>query len=164
MARDGFTTGFAQCRSRADPSRAAARRFTGAGGTAMHPVIRRSSTPFVLWVALMLALLPSAASGQGALTNGQNHTGAISAAGEIDVWTFTASQGDYIALSIGEILPPGPDPGFVPWIRLRNPNGVEIGSSAGALVGQINVTAPLSGTYTVLVASNDSFNDALGDY
>ena len=77
---------------------------------------------------------------------------------------FTASQNDFISLSIGEVLPGGPDPGFVPWIRLQNPMGVQIGSNSGALVGQINVTAPLTGTYTVLVASNDSFNDATGSY
>ena len=71
------------------------------------------------------------------------------------------SQNDYIALSIGEV---GSDAGFNPWIRLRNPNGVEIGSAAGASSRQINVTASLSGTYTVLVASGDTGNDGVGSY
>ena len=115
-------------------------------------------------VMVALAVPPRAAFAQGALSNGEIHSASISSPGEIDTWTFTASQNDFISLSIGEVLPGGPDPGFVPWIRLQNPMGVQIGSNSGALVGQINVTAPLTGTYTVLVASNDSFNDATGSY
>ena len=115
----------------------------------------------VAFVAIALFLLPQAAVAQGPLTNGQTHTGAISAAAEIDTWTFTASQNDYIALSVGEV---GADSTFYPWIRLRNPNGVEISSGYGPLVGQINVSAPLSGTYTVLVASADTTHVGVGSY
>jgi hypothetical protein len=119
---------------------------------------------FLASALMALSILPATANAQGALTNGAIHSASISSAGEIDTWTFTASQNDFIALSIGEVLPGGPDPGFVPWIRLQNPMGVQIGSSAGVLVGQISLIAPLSGTYTVLVASNDSFHDATGSY
>jgi hypothetical protein len=100
------------------------------------------------------------------MTNGGNHSGSISIAAEIDEWTFTANAGDHIALSIGEVLPGGTDPGFVPWIRLRRPDAIEIGSDVGLLAAQINVVAPLSGTYTVLVRDS-TFNrpgTALGDY
>ena len=123
----------------------------------------KPATIVLPFVVTALLLVHSIASAQGGLTNGEMHTGAISAPGEIDTWTFTAASGDSISISIGEV-PGGPDPTFTPWIRLQNPSGVQIGSSAGALVGQINVTAPLSGTYTVLAASNDSFNDATGSY
>jgi Viral BACON domain len=122
----------------------------------------RNSLAACLFAAFVA--VPNAALAQGAMTNGEIHSAAISSPGEVDTWTFTASQNDHISLSIGEVLPGGPDPGFVPWIRLQNPMGVQIGSNSGALVGQISVTAPLSGTYTVLVASNDAFNDATGSY
>src|SRR4029434_1845667 len=36
----------------------------------------------------------------GPMTNGANHAGVITV-GDLDGWTFTAAQGDYIALSIG---------------------------------------------------------------
>jgi len=100
---------------------------------------------------------------QGAMTNGANHPGAISIAGELDEWTFMAAQGDAISLSIGEVLP-ATDPTFSPWIRLIGPNGVLLASGFGGLVGQIDVTAPLSGTYLVRVSSSDNGNDGTGAY
>jgi hypothetical protein len=98
-----------------------------------------------------LLLVPRPAAAQGALTNGGAHAGVISSSGEIDTWTFTAALGDSISLSVGEVLPGGPDPAFVPWIRLQRPDGVQIGSAVGNVSAQIYVNAPLSGTYTVLV-------------
>ncbi|MCC7177714.1 MAG: hypothetical protein IT177_04915, partial [Acidobacteria bacterium] len=131
---------------------------------------RRSSplnSPLLLSLFLgvvFVALPHSFAFAQGAMTNGANHEGSISTPGELDEWTFTASINDAITLSIGEVVAPGPDPGFNPWIRLRRPDGVQIDSASGALTAQINITAPLSGTYTVVVASGDVGNDGLGDY
>ena len=55
-------------------------------------------------VVVALALSEGAASAQGALTNGDTHAGTIGSAEEIDTWTFTAAQGDFIALSIGEVV------------------------------------------------------------
>ena len=108
-----------------------------------------SARALALWLAFVF--LPSIVSAQGALTNGANHTGAISSAGEIDEWTFTAGINESILLSIGEVLDSEIDPDFRPWIRLRRPDGVEIGSDPGVLTASINIAAPLSGTYTVLV-------------
>jgi hypothetical protein len=99
----------------------------------------------------------------GAMTNGANHTGVIHL-GDLDQWTFTAAQNDRIHLSIGEVFPTEVDPGFVPWIRLVGPTGVEIGNDWGALAAQFEVLAPLSGTYTVVVTTNDGGNDATGNY
>src|SRR5262245_34389099 len=39
----------------------------------------------------------------GAMTNGANHTGVIAVAGQIDTWTFPATSGNTIALSIGKV-------------------------------------------------------------
>jgi hypothetical protein len=114
-----------------------------------------------IWAMLMA--VPAQAVAQGAITNGANHPGAIAIAGEIDEWTFTAAQGDAMSLSIGEVLP-AVDPTFSPWIRLIGPTGALIESSAGALVAQIDVTAPLSGIYTVRVSTSDNGNDATGSY
>src|SRR5262245_16727395 len=89
----------------------------------------------------------------GQMTNGGNHAGVISV-GDLDGWTFEAVQGDFIALSVGEVLQSQIDPGFVPWIRLLGPNGDVVGSSLGVLAAQIAANAPLSGTYTVVVADS----------
>ena len=86
------------------------------------------------------------------MTNGANHAGKIHR-GDLDQWSFTAAKDDAISVSIGEILVGEVDPGFNPWIRLRGPDGATLGSIQGALTAQINVTAPLTGTYTVVVAS-----------
>jgi hypothetical protein len=89
----------------------------------------------------------------GPMTNGANHPGAIYV-GDIDGWTFSAAQGDYIALSIGEVLTTEIDPGFVPWIRLIGPTGAIIAQSTGNLAAQISANAPLTGLYTVIVTDS----------
>jgi hypothetical protein len=104
---------------------------------------------------LMAALVPRAALAQGALTNGTAQSGAISTIGEIDTWTFTAALGDSIALSIGEVLPGGPDPNFVPYIQLLRPDGTLADWNVGLVAAQIYVNATLSGTYTVLVRDSN---------
>src|SRR3989449_1898336 len=85
--------------------------------------------------------------------------------GSLDQWSFTATQGDYIALSMGEVAPVSA--GFRPWIRLVSPTGVLLAtSSAGASAVQVAVTAPTTGTYTVIVGTNDGFgrNEDTGSY
>ncbi len=121
---------------------------------------------FFLAVVFLTGSMPDLSFAQTALTNGANHAAAIASPGEIDEFTFTASIGDAIALSIGEVLPGGPDPDFRPWIRLRRPDGMEIGSDIGALAAQIYTTAPLSGEYTVLVRDStvNRPGTALGAY
>ena len=118
--------------------------------------------------AAVVALLciPGTVLAQGALTNGENHSGAIATPGEIDEWTFTAALGDYILLSVGEVPPGEIDPDFRPWIRLRRPDGMEIGSDIGAIAAQINIEAPLTGTYTVLVRDStvNRPGNVLGSY
>lgn len=87
----------------------------------------------------------------GALTNGANHSGEITL-GDIDAWTFIASSGDNITVSIGEVEPTA---SFNPWIRLIGPTGTQLGSAPGVLSAQINnVQATLTGTYTVIVSSH----------
>src|SRR5207244_9860104 len=65
-----------------------------------------------------------------------------------------STQGDYIALSMGEVAPVSA--GFRPWIRLVSPTGVLLAtSSAGASAVQVATNAPTTGTYTVIGGTND---------
>src|SRR5437764_1022634 len=80
--------------------------------------------------------------------------------GDLDTWTFTATQGDYIALSMGAVAPMSAH--FAPWIRLVSPPCVPLGSSAtGTGAPQVAATAPASGTYTVIVGSLTGFGGAV---
>jgi hypothetical protein len=97
----------------------------------------------------------------GPLSNGALHTGAITQ-GDLDIWTFTASAGDRIAVHIGEITETSD---FRPWIRVWAPNGATLGSSSGLTAAALdNLVAPVSGTYLVLIATFDSGVDGTGTY
>src|SRR2546428_285125 len=85
--------------------------------------------------------------------------------GDFDTWTFTATQGDHITLSMGAVTPVSAH--FAPWMRLVSPTGVLLGNSfpGAGTAAQITVTAPTSGTYTVIVGSYLSgFYDGTGSY
>jgi hypothetical protein len=116
----------------------------------------------LLSLALAIAW-PAVALGQVALRNGDNHAGSISVVGEVDEWSFSAAQGDSLTVSIGEVFEGELDPGFYPRIRLVRPDGVQVGTDSDYLAAQVLVTAPLSGTYVVLVDDN-SGQDRTGSY
>jgi hypothetical protein len=95
------------------------------------------------------------------MTNGANHTGTIHL-GDLDQWTFQANAGDAISLAIGELTD---NNNFTPWIRLRSPDGAQLGSGFGTLTGYINVgSAPLTGIYSVVVATGDAGGTGTGSY
>src|SRR5262249_44455538 len=96
----------------------------------------------------------------GPLTNGGNHAGTIRV-GALDMWSFSATQGAYIAWSAAE---PDGYTGLVPRLRLIASNGTLLTATAGALVAQINISAPQTGTYTVIVGTFDTGLDASGNY
>src|SRR5437764_998325 len=83
---------------------------------------------------------------------------------DFDTWTFTATQGDYIALSVGTETQTTAH--FDPWIRLVSPTGVLLGNSytqTGA--SNIAATAPTSGSYTVIIGSYvGGLYDGTGSY
>src|SRR4029078_8854983 len=106
----------------------------------------RARLPFTL---IVLALSAGTAAAQGTLTSGDTYTGTIATPGQIDVWSFTAAKDDFIALAIGEIVA-DPDPGFVPYMQLKNHDtGTIITTVTGNLAAQIAVNAPLTATYDV---------------
>jgi trimeric autotransporter adhesin len=96
----------------------------------------------------------------GTATNGQNHTGAI-VSGDLDMWSFTATNGEAITLTMAELTGIAD---FAPWIRLIAPNGVVLANVSGATVARTDLHATLTGVYTVVVSSFDPGNDATGDY
>src|SRR5439155_670834 len=109
------------------------------------------------------AVVVSRGVGGGPMTNGATNPGSIYQ-GDFDTWTFTATQGDYIALSVGTETQTTAH--FAPWIRLVSPTGVLLGNSAtGTGASNVAVSAPVSGTYTVIVGSYfGGYYDGTGSY
>jgi hypothetical protein len=97
----------------------------------------------------------------GPLTGGAAHAGVITL-GDLDVWTVTANIGDPLSLRLVET---SETDDFRPWIRLWSPTGASLGDTSGLTEANINVaSAPVTGTYLVLVASFDSGFDGTGSY
>ena len=61
------------------------------------------------------------------MTNGANHTGSI-VVGDLDLWSFSATQGDAITIAIGEVTGTAD---FAPWIRLVAPDGTTVTTQMG---------------------------------
>src|SRR3989442_15396350 len=98
------------------------------------------------------------------MTNGGTNAGS-SYQSEVDRWTFTATQGDHITLSMGAVTPGSAH--FAPWMRLVSPTGVLLGNSfpGAGTAAELTVTAPTSATYTAIVGSYLSvFYDGTGSY
>src|SRR5204863_488798 len=99
----------------------------------------------------------------GDLTNGATQAGTIYL-GDLDQWSFTATQGDYKIgrASCRERVSGGVQAG----ICMVSPTGVVLGTSIGASAVQIAATAPTTGTYTVIVGTNGrhSRNQHAGSY
>jgi hypothetical protein len=107
------------------------------------------------------AVTVSAGDEGGPLTNGGVLAGTI-ARGDLDSWTFFATAGDRIDVHISQLTEADD---FRPWIRLLAPNGASLGSSFAIDAAAIGpVTAPITGTYLVLVGSADSGADGIGTY
>lgn len=89
-----------------------------------------------------------------ALVNGRTYDGRIDTPGAYDTWTFTAAKGDYFVVSAGETG--APSPRFVPWVLVYDSTGKLIADNAGESIGEVARSAPVTGTYTVRVASGDA--------
>ena len=105
-------------------------------------------------------VVPSGDEG-GAMTNGGNHAGAIHR-GDLDInGPSLANQGDALSISIGEV---GDVDLFVPWIRLRAPNGANLGSANNYQAAQINATRRRPGRTPVVASSADTARGGAGAY
>src|SRR3989475_668467 len=97
------------------------------------------------------------------MTDGATNAGSIYQ-GDFDTWTFTATQGDYIALSVGTETQTKAR--FALWSRLVLPTGVLLGNSSTQTgASNVDVNAPVSATYTVIIGSYLSgYYDGTGSY
>jgi len=99
----------------------------------------------------------------GTLTNGLKHTGSIGV-GDLDIWSFAATNGDRLVLRMGQVSAVGY---FNTWMRIYGPNGalINIGVLAGQSDTEVSLTATNTGAFTVIVADgNFGGYDGTGDY
>ncbi|MBI3849788.1 MAG: hypothetical protein HY298_05790 [Verrucomicrobia bacterium] len=102
----------------------------------------------------------SAGDDGGPMTNAVLHTGAI-LTGDLDMWTFTATNGDSIVVRVGEITDTNT---FTPWLRLYGPNGALLSSGFGASVGEVSTRATNSGTFIVVASDGNGALSGSGTY
>jgi hypothetical protein len=101
------------------------------------------------------------ADGEGkTLTSNTTTHAAIGTVGDLDLYSFTASLGERILLSVGEGA--AATPGFAPDITLYDPTGKVVTTTTNAVAVGIETTATVSGTFNVLV--RDLIDVSTGDY
>jgi hypothetical protein len=107
---------------------------------------------------LCAVFISDQALGQGVLTNGANHAGAL-LAGETDIWAFPVTAGNQIVLRAGTV-------GFTPRLEVLTQQGVLVGSAAADDLLNRDATfsfhATNTGVYTVQVRSQ--FSGGSGTY
>lgn len=104
----------------------------------------------------------SAGDEGGPVANGPHS--AVITTGDLDAWTFQATANNSVTISIGVIAGTGTPAFFRPWIRLKGPDGAPLGDQFGNTSAQIEIRAPLTGTYTVLVSARDDGQSTPADY
>jgi hypothetical protein len=72
---------------------------------------------------------------------------------DLDQWAFRANAGQAVTVTAAEVLG---NTSFAPWLRVYGPTGSFIGEGFGPTGATVNLTAQLTGQYTVVVASSDS--------
>ncbi|WP_423738477.1 thrombospondin type 3 repeat-containing protein [Christiangramia lutea] len=95
----------------------------------------------------------------GDLINGENHYGIIETPNEQHIWTFSATEGDFIQLNMSNV-----SGALGPQMRLLGPNGDEVGfrGSHGASIGLVIEDLPETGIYRVI--AGDYGADNTGEY
>jgi hypothetical protein len=96
----------------------------------------------------------------GGLTGELTYDGTLDV-GDMAVYGFTACAGDAISVSVTELVSGS---SLTPLIRIYNRDGVMLKSVSGAGSAQTSLTAPASGTFTVVVADFSSFYTGSGAY
>ncbi|HLX68758.1 MAG TPA: hypothetical protein VKV04_03935, partial [Verrucomicrobiae bacterium] len=117
--------------------------------------------PYILSLALSgEAVTVSPGFQGGPMTNGNMHTGTVIEGG-LEEWTFNATAGEAIVVRVGEITSTN---SFTPWVRLYDPSGTRLGSSAGGFAAEIAVHATNSGTFVVVVGDDNGALSGSGNY
>ncbi len=112
---------------------------------------------------LQLAAIPqvfTVAGGDegGSLTNGASHAGTITA-GDVDLWTLQATNGDRIELALSKT---SGGASFIPQLEVFGPDGIRLGSDNGGLASRVVLQAAADGKYTVQISATAP--DAAGGY
>ena len=111
-----------------------------------------------LAMALMFGFAPI--SNADALINGEVVKGAISTAGDLETYTFSAKEGEHFDLRIVDTGKGA----FHPLIALYGPTGVYIDSGHGYDVGAISYHAKANGVYRIVVSDGTSDKSQVGGY
>jgi len=96
----------------------------------------------------------------GPMTGVGVYTGTIGT-GDLDVWTFTACQGDAIILRMDEVTSGST---LTPQLRLYGRDGTLLNTASGAASAQISRTAPAGGNYTVVAGDVSGSWSGSGGY
>ncbi|HEU5070685.1 MAG TPA: hypothetical protein VFV96_09780, partial [Verrucomicrobiae bacterium] len=96
----------------------------------------------------------------GPLTNSLMHTGTIDV-GDLDVWTFNATNGDTMMIEAGET---NPGSALTPALWLYGPDGKLLDSGYGAVAIQVSFRATNSGTFTLVVGDYSTGYSGSGPY
>lgn len=96
----------------------------------------------------------------GPLTNGALQPGAIDL-GDLDLWTVEASAGEALVVRMGESTPGST---LTCWLRLYSPTGALLDYSYAAAAAEVEVTAPATGSYLLVVGDNTSGWVGTGGY
>ena len=116
-----------------------------------------------LLLGIVAFALTSKIMAQGQINSGEAPTGAITPAGDLDTWMFTANAGDTIRVAIGKLSETGGD--LIPRIRVFRPDATLAASAAGSPAARLEFTANQTGTYTILVDDgNINSPDGTGTY
>ncbi|MGD0412158.1 MAG: hypothetical protein ABSC18_10690 [Verrucomicrobiota bacterium] len=91
----------------------------------------------------------------GPMTGAGDYIG-TNVAGGLSVWNFTAHVGDPIVVNMADLNRNAG--GLDPYVRLYSRDGSLLNSVYGATSALINSVAPVSGTFTLITANEDSYS------
>src|SRR5205085_1997427 len=96
----------------------------------------------------------------GPMTNGVMHTGTIDI-GDLDVWTFQATNGDSIVVRAGETVSGS---ALTPWVRLYGPDGAVLGAFVSVSGAEVSVRATNNGVFLVVIGDGGTALAGSGGY
>jgi hypothetical protein len=110
----------------------------------------RVIVPLVALLISSVAFHADALAAGGSMTSGGNYTGTV-LRGQIDQWTFSATQGEYVLITVSVVGAVG-DQTFVPFIQVQAPDGTLAASTYHGAFARVDFTAAQTGTYTARVS------------
>ena len=125
---------------------------------------RFRQSPRLCLITLLILWSAPSLFGQGAISSGEALTGTISPIGDVDTWTFSATAGEEIIVSLARLTDTGG--GFVPRIRVFSGTTLIAADTASfSPAARVIFTANQTGTYTLLVDDgNINSPDGTGTY